>query len=166
MPTRAELKQLVIDNLPDASEIPSVDHREVENSLIDQMFDKDEAQQDQIDAILEKLPKNIGVFRGLDVNGSTVGTILTSEGDCSSALVTFKGGVESNVLVTFNNEMDNLEYFVRLSIRSKGNRFEDNDLSKPVVVNESTTSFTFSIGEIFPSVQNIDVYFEVLKFNS
>lgn len=163
MATRQGLKDLVDLNLPDASEIKAEKHREVEDALIDQMFDNYDSQQTQIDYALARLPVNVGVFRGLEVNATPTGTSLPVEGDCVSAIVT--NTIESKVLVTFANEMPSLEYYVVLCVRSRGNYAEDNDILQPTFVNESKTTFSFSINESFPVVQNLDIYFEVKKFN-
>tara|TARA_R110002049_G_C9177884_1_gene563249 strand:- start:7682 stop:8182 length:501 start_codon:yes stop_codon:yes gene_type:complete len=162
MGTRASLKALVLDKLPNATKIPSVDHREVEDAIIDQMFDDNEAQDVIIQQLLDALPINTGLFYSLDVGNATQqGTNLTVDGDCTSALVDSVPLLNSFVTVIMANDMNSdTDYDVFLSVRSKGDFNADNDILTPVYKIIDKNTFRVGISRVIGAPTDLEITFK------
>lgn len=104
--------------------------------------------------------KNIGWFSGLDVGAS--GSLPVS-GNITSAVATILLNGESNILVTFQNPMQNVNYFVRIHLESQGSFSEDNNILTPVFVPFSTTQCKISMNEIVSGLQSLKVHLEVVQ---
>lgn len=151
MPTRLGLKTLVTDNLSTGTSITALEHRTVENAIIDSCK-----------------PYNIGWFQ-LDIGGSGTGT-LTVGGDAISATFTSggSGSVYTYVLVTMTNTMPSNNYYVKLSFESLDYTSEaDRSVYSPVWTKHSTLATTkiyVGMREVSGS-QNLRVWFEVISLD-
>ncbi|QCW21742.1 hypothetical protein [Flavobacterium phage FCOV-S2] len=103
--------------------------------------------------------KNRGWIGGFDI-GSTTGS-LPVNGDIISATSTISVNGETFILCAMSNAMANNNYVVKMYIESLGGLGADNDLGCPVFKVISTTQFTISLNETFPSDQNIKIHVEI-----
>lgn len=114
--------------------------------------------QNQINVLSASFPKNIGYFSGLNVP-HTSGS-LSVGGNITSATGTPNDGI----LVTMQNAMPNVNYYVRCMIESLGNSGSDSQINGCSFKKLNTTQFYFLLSEPSNSTQNLKVHFEVLSY--
>lgn len=115
---------------------------------------------------LEAIPPNVlpflamGGFGGLDIGG-TVGP-LTVKGNFQTATASVIGPGVSQVVVTFINDIGTGEYIPLFSIFESG---LSGGLSVPVIskIAQTSTGFTFKIGESATVTQDIDLNFIIIE---
>jgi hypothetical protein len=106
--------------------------------------------------------RNRGRFVLGDISGSSPGTNLVSNGQIS-ATVTASGSGRSTVDITFDNEMDNMNYRLDFNAESLGSLDLDNDFRGLVFKKISTTKASFLIQESANVTQNIQIHVDVIQ---
>jgi hypothetical protein len=144
---KAEIQALIEENLADFSNIIPERHREVENAILD-YIDK---------------PINFGTIQGIDVAGS-IGS-LTVTGDISACIASIPVSQVSKLLVTFDNEMPTVNYYVRMQVKcNSADILTDSAIGYPVFKVISTTQIEVVIGENTGGVQNLTLILEALPY--
>jgi len=106
--------------------------------------------------------RNRGRFVLGDISGSSPGTNLVSNGQIS-ATVTASGSGRSTVDITFDNEMDNMNYRLDFNAESLGSLDSDNDFRGLVFKKISTTKASLLIQESANVTQNIQIHVDVIQ---
>ncbi|AMO19236.1 hypothetical protein [Flavobacterium columnare] len=115
-------------------------------------------------AYVEKV-RNRGYFTLGDIaGGQYAGQTLPVSGNCLSAVVAPNSDAGNGYVdITFENEMDNVNYYVNFSTESLGSIVTDNDAGNPVFKILTKNSFRFGIYEASGSVQSVRFHFEVVQ---
>jgi hypothetical protein len=149
MATRLALKTLVTDNLSSGTGITASEHITVENAIIDSCK-----------------PYNTGWFQLGDIASAT--GVLTSYGVLSATAATGSPANTSKVTIVFNTAtpMPDANYYVRMFSRGISSTTQHQDCSAILMfANPTTTQVDIWIRESFGTVQNINVYFEVIPID-
>lgn len=158
--TAAEIRALIALNLADNSSITALEHRAVENELINYA----EATNSQLtvlsNAFLASLPKNKGYITGF--NPGSGGT-LTVSGNIVSATIT--NIPESIINVTVQNAMPSMNYIVKGYLESMGSLDIDNVVGNFIFKKINTTSFQVSVGEWENVNQNLKIHLQVISLD-
>jgi hypothetical protein len=116
-------------------------------------------------ALVEELKKNKnnGWFGSVNV-GDPIGTTYSVNGNCVSAVSVDSGQPNnSQIEITMQNAMPNLNYYVRLHIQSMGSINLDNDIYSPVFSPISTTKFQIAIAEPIDTSKALRFHFEAIQ---
>jgi hypothetical protein len=119
-----------------------------------------------IDSFVDPV-KNRGWFSSVSPGTGSVGTTLPSSGDVVSAVIDQVQYSPNNssvtILVTMENAMANLNYFVRASVQSEGTMEVDNDIAGNVFKPVSTTQFRWSITDKLDGAKSLKIHFEAVQ---
>lgn len=147
--TIAQLRQKVIDDLADFSNIVPSKIRGVDDEIINFLED-----------LVEKTtPLKTGYITGLNIGAGITGY----GGDIISASHS-SGSLGSSIICTLDSPIVG-DYIVNFSLESKGNAASDDDASYPVFRIISSTQFEISMYEPIASTQNITLHMEIKKPN-
>lgn len=109
--------------------------------------------------------RNIGFMSGIDVGGGgALGSLFTVGGDISESKLVYKNGGCGGWELTFDNAMDNTNYYVRIMPQTQGNVDADTEIGDWLFKPISTTKVQVYCEEIISTTQNLKVYFEVVQF--
>lgn len=152
--TATEIRDLITNYLGSASNITAVEHKAIENALIDYA----EATQTQATnlaaSLLASLPKNVGFITALDFPVSS-GSVT-----CGGNITTATGSA-SGILCTMTNAMPSTNYVVKCQFESLGTNTLDGQVAAPIFKVVSTTQFYFIALQTGTAAQNLKVHFEV-----
>jgi len=152
--TATEIRDLITNYLGSASSITAVEHKAIENALIDYA----EATQTQATnlaaSLLASFPKNVGFISGL--NFPVTSGSVTCGGNITTAT-----GSSSGILCTMANAMPSTNYIVKCQFESLGTNTLDGQIAAPMFKKVSTTQFYFIAVETNNATQNLKVHFEV-----
>lgn len=112
--------------------------------------------------------RNRGWFSGVDPGNMVVGTSLPHSGDIASAIVSqnVAGGANDVIIVvTMNNAMTGVNYFVRSHIESQGDLNLDNDLRAPVFKPTTPTTFSWGISDSSGATQSVKIHIEAVQIS-
>lgn len=158
--TAAEIRALIALNLADNSSITALEHRAVENELINYA----EATNSQLGVLsasfLSKLPKNVGYISGLNISTSST---LTVSGNVVSAVI--NDAPNTIITITVQNAMPSMNYIVKSYVESMGNLDVDNVAGSVVFKKINTTSFQISVTEYENVTQNLKIHLEVISLD-
>jgi hypothetical protein len=124
---------------------------------------------DIIDGIGTPALRNRGRFVLGDIGGISVGTIFVSFGQIKQAKCISAPSGATVVEITFDNEMDNANFRLDLSVESLGNFDFDNDYLpipfKKVSTNQgiSTSKAKIYVEETTDPIQNIQIHVDVIQ---
>lgn len=158
--TAAEIRDLIALNLADNSSITALEHRAVENALINYAEGTNSQLVSLINSYLSGIPKNKGFISGFNTGS---GGVLTFSGNILSATVT--NAVEGIINVTVQNAMPSMNYFVKGTLESMGNLDVDNVAGSFIFKKINTTSFQVSVDEWQNVTQNIKIHLEVISLD-
>ena len=149
MATRAALTTLINTNLNTGTSITAVEHRAVEQAIVDSCK-----------------PYNAGYFTLGDAapTGST-GTLAVY--GALSATASVLAANTSKIILVFNTAtpMPSTNYYVRLFVQGLGTSNQDAGISCPIFANPTTTQFEVYIRDNITQVQSIRIYFEAIPLD-
>ena len=149
MATRAALTTLINTNLNTGTSITAVEHRAVEQAIVDSCK-----------------PYNAGYFTLGDAapTGST-GTLAVY--GALSATASILGANTSKIILVFNTAtpMPSANYYVRLFVQGLGVFNQDSAISCPIFANPTTTQFEVYVKDNVTTTQNIRIYFEAIPLD-
>jgi len=149
MATRAALTTLINTNLNTGTSITAVEHRQVEQAIVDSCK-----------------PYNAGYFTLGDA-APTGSTGVLSVVGASTATASALGANTSKIILVFNTAtpMPSANYYVRLFVQGLGTSNQDAGISCPIFANPTTLQFEVYIRDNITQVQSIRIYFEAIPLD-
>lgn len=162
------IRKVVIENTVTSSGLPEFidfinvgqwkDATDALNLAVTTMQATDISLQNQINILSASLPKNIGYISGLNL--PVLSGSLTVGGNITSATGTASDGI----LVTMQNAMPNINYYVRCIVESQAGYTLDSQVAGSSFKKISTTQFYYIVAETGSATQNLKVHFEAVAY--
>jgi len=149
MATRAALTTLINTNLNTGTSITAVEHRAVEQAIVDSCK-----------------PYNAGYFTLGDAAPTGSTGVLAVYG-ALSATASILSTNTSKIILVFNTAtpMPSTNYYVRLFVQGLGTFNQDASISCPIFANPTTTQFEVYVKDNITTTQNIRIYFEAIPLD-
>jgi hypothetical protein len=175
--TKQQISDLISTNLQTGSKITAIKHKEVENTIVDAIFElRTETESDfstvnnttgslsqqiialsatiaslsaTVSSLTAKLPYNNGVVRDISIDSGIENGSVATGGDIVSCILNDKDGSGNIYTVTLTNAMPTTNFSVFFALESKGtNMLDDNNAMSVVFKPLSPTTFQFSLDDV------------------